>query len=311
MQDSPFADTPAALAEVLDLFAEVYLLTGAVPHWRFVLLEHWYYSHRAWLLREKPGLWRDCGRVWRDDAGKLVAFLAAASSGDPLFVVSHPAHRDVEEAVFEYVDEVWLPRRGKATVVVTTGDEPREGILRRRGFVRGEEEEERHYRWDLTSMDLSYSLPDGFVVRGMGEAGDEDGDYTRQADLTRRIFPRSEYTREAHDCLRQAPDYRPDLDVAAIAPSGEHVALACAMLDPRAMIGDFEPIGADPRYRRLGLGRAVVLEALRRLRDLGARQAFVVTGGEPYHANAFYRALGPVESWTGHGWTKVNSQTSA
>jgi ribosomal protein S18 acetylase RimI-like enzyme len=137
----------------------------------------------------------------------------------------------------------------------------------------------------------------------MIETGDDE-DYTRQADLTRRIFPRSEYTREAHDWLRLAPDYRPDLDLAAIAPDGEHAALACAMLDSRNDFGDFEPVGTDPKYRRLGLGRAVMLEAFRRLRDLGATQAFVVTGGEPYHANRFYQSLGPAEVWTTLGWTK-------
>ncbi len=301
--DAAFADTREALLEVLGLFSDAYNASGRVPDWRFVLVQHWYYSHRAVRLREKPAFWRENGRVWRDGDGKLIAFVAAESSGGPLYAVSHPESRWVEEAVFRYVDEVWLPRRGKATVIVRTGDELREGILRRLGCTRGADEEERHYRWNLATMDLHYDLPEGFVVRGMGES-DGDADYTRQAALTRRIFPRSEYTREAHDSLRQAPDYRPDLDVAAIAPSGEHVALACAMLDPRSMIGDFEPVGTDSRYRRLGLGRAVMLEAFRRLRDLGAQQAFLVTGGEPYHANRFYKSLAPAEVWTSHGWTK-------
>jgi hypothetical protein len=48
-----------------------------------------------------------------------------------------------------------------------------------------------------------------------------------------------------------------------------------------------------------------MFEALRRLRELGAGQAFVVTGGEPYHANRFYQSLGPAETWTGHAWKKA------
>jgi len=302
LHDHAFEDTREALLEVLDLFSDAYAVSGRLPDWRFVLLEHWYYSGRVDRVREQPGFWRESGHVWRDGAGKVVAFLATESSGDPLFVVSHPSRRGVEEAVFRYVVEVRLPRRGRVMTIARTGDAIREDILTRLGFVRGDEEE-RHYRWDLASIDLSYDLPVGFVVRGMGETGD-DSDFTRQAELTRRIFPRSEHTREAHDCLRQAPDYRPDLDVAAIAPSGEHAALACAMLDRRSLIGDFEPVGTDPRYRRLGLGRAVMLEAFRRLRTLGARQAFLVTGGEPYHANRFYTALEPAEVWTAHGWIK-------
>jgi len=54
-------------------------------------------------------------------------------------------------------------------------------------------------------------------------------------------------------------------------------------------------VGADPRFRRLGLGRAVCLAAMRALRAVGAREAVVypvIGGAEHPGALALYRALG-------------------
>ena len=47
-----------------------------------------------------------------------------------------------------------------------------------------------------------------------------------------------------------------------------------------------EPVATDPDYSRLGLGKAPVLEGIRRCADLGAKEAFV--GSD----QLFYQAIG-------------------
>lgn len=288
--DTAFANTDEALLELRDLIADCYAANGEFPEWSGTLLQHWYYSGRASRVRENPDWWSENCRVWRDEAGQALGFCAPESGGDPVLVVSHPNDRWVEGSILEWLVANRLPKTGRVTVGARADDAPRIGYLAALGFVESGECE-REYIWDLTEMDLAYEVPAGFVVKGL-EGGDDEA-FTRQADLTRRVFPRSEYDRECHDSLRRAPDYSPDLDIAVVAPSGEHVAIACAMLDRRNGIADFEPVGVDASYRRLGLARAVVFEAFRRLRAKGARFARIVTGGEPYAANRFYRALGP------------------
>jgi mycothiol synthase len=295
--ETVFANTDEALVELRDLIADCYAANGEFPNWSGTLLQHWYYSCRARRVREEPDWWSENCRVWRDESGRAVGFCAPESGGDPVLVVSHPDNRWVEVPILEWLVANRLPKTGRVTVGARTSDELRQGFLRATGFVE-REECEREYLWDLAEMNLDNQVPAGFVVKGMSA----DEDFTKQATITRTVFPRSEYDRESHDSLRRAPDYSAEFDVAVVAPSGEHVAIACAMLDRRNGVADFEPVGTHPDYRGRGLARAAVFEAFRRLRASGASRARISTGGEPYSANRFYRALGPHRIGASNAW---------
>lgn len=55
---------------------------------------------------------------------------------------------------------------------------------------------------------------------------------------------------------------------------------------PENRLAYLEPVATDPDYGRLGLGRAVVLETLRRVQSAGATVAWV--GSD----QGFYRSFG-------------------
>jgi GNAT superfamily N-acetyltransferase len=67
-------------------------------------------------------------------------------------------------------------------------------------------------------------------------------------------------------------------------------AFCTAWLDGANAAGLLEPVGTHPAHRRRGLARAVCLDALRALRDAGARTAEVGFGTEA--ALATSRSLG-------------------
>jgi predicted N-acetyltransferase YhbS len=60
-----------------------------------------------------------------------------------------------------------------------------------------------------------------------------------------------------------------------------------------------EPVATDPNYRRLGLGRAAVLEGVRRCGALGAALAYV--GSD----QPFYQALGFTQAYVSQCWRIV------
>ena len=64
------------------------------------------------------------------------------------------------------------------------------------------------------------------------------------------------------------------------APDGSIAAYTLAWLDEVNGVGQFEPVGTHADHRRRGLGRAVCLHALRRLRKLGATSALVACRGD-------------------------------
>ena len=80
--------------------------------------------------------------------------------------------------------------------------------------------------------------------------------------------------------------YVPDHDLVAAAPDGRVAAFTVYWPDTELSLAQFEPVGTDPDFQRLGLGRAVLLDALRRLEHSGIAHARVMTNGDNHAAIA-------------------------
>nr|WP_166805245.1 GNAT family N-acetyltransferase [Cryobacterium sp. TMT2-4] len=81
-----------------------------------------------------------------------------------------------------------------------------------------------------------------------------------------------------------------------VAPDGDYAAYCGIWHEPGTTYALVEPVCTDPDHRRRGLGRAAVLEAARRCRDLGAQAAYVGSN------QAFYSALGFTPHSNGIWW---------
>ena len=88
------------------------------------------------------------------------------------------------------------------------------------------------------------------------------------------------------ELMQSAPNYRKDLNVVVEAPDGNFVSYCGMWYEPVNSIAYVEPVATDPDYRRMGLGRAAVVEGIRRCGELGATVAYVAT------TKPFYLALG-------------------
>jgi ribosomal protein S18 acetylase RimI-like enzyme len=90
----------------------------------------------------------------------------------------------------------------------------------------------------------------------------------------------------------RSPVYRPKLDIVAAAPDGRIAAFCIAWLDTTNRVGLFEPVGVHPDFQRRGLGKAVVLEGLRRMQTNGMDQATVCSLWHSPAAQALYESAG-------------------
>jgi ribosomal protein S18 acetylase RimI-like enzyme len=79
--------------------------------------------------------------------------------------------------------------------------------------------------------------------------------------------------------------------VAAL-PGGNFASYCICWLDAANQIGEFEPVGTRPAYRGQGIGKAVIVEGLRRLRDAGAHTAIVYTPRHNEPAQKLYLSAG-------------------
>ena len=124
-------------------------------------------------------------------------------------------------------------------------------------------------------------LPDGFRFRTADEARPEAA---VQAHVD--AWAPSTYTAEAYDGVRQTVAYRGDLHVLVEAPDGTMASSTIMWLDEANKTAEFEPVGTHPGYRRLGLGRAMLLHGMHLARAAGAAHMTVACLGAPGHPKA-------------------------
>jgi mycothiol synthase len=135
-----------------------------------------------------------------------------------------------------------------------------------------------------------YRLPDGFVVRPL--AGEREVEaYVR---LHRETFGSKNMTVDWRKRTIQHPDHIPDLDLVVAAPDGRLAAFCVCWLDCHGSepIGQIEPLGCHPDFRNLALGRVALVEGLRRLKSLGAKEIYIETDRGRNTAFHLYESVG-------------------
>jgi mycothiol synthase len=92
--------------------------------------------------------------------------------------------------------------------------------------------------------------------------------------------------------IQTAPLYRRDLDIVAVASDGSIASFCTIWFDDVSRTAYIEPVATVPAHQRKGLGKAVLMEGLHRLKRMGCKVAFV--GGYSKAANALYfSVMGP------------------
>ena len=185
------------------------------------------------------------------------------------------------------------------TVCAIDDDAHRTTTLTERGYVCGDAGAHRFHR-RIESPWAIAPLPDGFSVRSISS----DDDISRRVFAQRTSFERSSATVDVWRALMRLPGYRPQLDLIAVAPDGTGAGGCTCWYDEANRAGEFEPVGTSHAYQRMGIGKAIVTDGLRRLQGVGATEAIVQTNSTNAAAIALYRSCGFELAATQHDWTK-------
>ncbi|GAA1689004.1 GNAT family N-acetyltransferase [Fodinicola feengrottensis] len=204
----------------------------------------------------------------------------------------HPDHAGLVDEVIDWYDGVaaGLVR----TVLPSSADE----FALRRWAAHGYQDDPAALgdagSWtQLNQRDLvdleEPALPAGFRFRTADEAGPEAA---VQAHLD--AWAPSSYTAEGYQGVREMAAYRGDLHLLVEAPDGTMASSTIMWLDEANKTAEFEPVGTHPGYRRLGLGRAMLLHGMHLTRAAGATHMTVACLGAPGHprARGLYDSVG-------------------
>lgn len=206
-----------------------------------------------------------------------------------------PGHLDlcIDPAFPDLIDDVldWFESEAihdELTVTITQA-EPSQALVRRGYEPVFQERFFLHLRRDLDDLPAPV-LPAGYSLRSV--LGEQD--LERRVASHHAAFAPSLVSEESYRTLMAAWPYRADLDCVVVAADGSFVAFCLIWLDERNGVGVMEPVGTNPDHRRRGLGSAVCMEALSRLRDAGATSAIVSARGDDAYPSArgLYASIG-------------------
>jgi len=224
--------------------------------------------------------------IW-EDKGEIVAIaIYEMPLGDGLLFVDEEYKHLIPDLI-TYAKKS-LHDNGKLRILITNGDYE---------FVRAAVEQgfrPTQNRWDNAALDINtlqpFSLPDGFSFVNMGD----NWNWYQYNRVMWRGFDhqgKAEYDDETilgRKEMLSSPMIIPEIVVAVVAPDGNYVSHCGMWYQPGDFYCYIEPVVTDPEYRKMGLGKAVVLEAVRRCGNLGATQAVVGSAQQFYYNIGFY-----------------------
>jgi ribosomal protein S18 acetylase RimI-like enzyme len=180
---------------------------------------------------------------------------------------------------------------GERTLSTTAleSDSDRIAALRELGYERVERHNVR-YRRSLAAKLTPLRLPGALRVEHATEAT-----IAERVDVHRdawSVWGNSSFSANRYRQLRSTPIYDETLDLAVMNEAGRMLSYCICWFDEPNGIGHFEPVGTRPEAVGRGLGRAVVTEGLRRLKERGAHTALIGTASVNGAALRTYAACG-------------------
>jgi mycothiol synthase len=246
--------------------------------------------------------------LWETPAGEIAAVLNPEGMGEAHLQV-HPGlvTTDLVEEMISIAEER-LARttdngRLKLSIWIHEYDGLQQEVATHLGYARGRWPE-NHHRRSLDGPIPEAHPAEGYIVRSLGGPDELPARSWASWRAFHPVEPDEAYEGwEWYHNIQRQPLYHRDLDVVAEAPDGAIAAFTTLWYDDVTRDGYFEPVGVMPEHERRGLGKAVMMEAMRRIHAMGA--TLVTVGGYSEAANALYSSVLSPETVLIEPWNKI------
>ena len=250
-----------------------------------------------------------CGTEYQDEEDNLVKIwelieenskskrIVAVTIYNPTstyWLLIHPNYRNFEAEIIDWIEiqRKDMKKYGNDKLAIhfyiNSSDKFRINLLKELGFhSEGSDECTRIRPLEMEIPD--YSLPEGYSIRHVNVVED----FENYREVIGKVFPHcNKMTRSLAEKYSKASFYKPKLDLVVVAPD-KHFAAFCTMrFDPKSRIAELEPMGTHPDHRRKGLGKALIYEALKRVKKYQPSLICISGAASNPAADALYNSLG-------------------
>ena len=140
------------------------------------------------------------------------------------------------------------------------------------------------------------TLPKGFSVISL----EDENDFNKIHDCLWYGFdhgpePDPDNDIDSRILAQSGPNFRKDLTTIIKAPNGEYACFAGMWIDNQNKYAYLEPLATVPKYRRMGLAKAALIEGMKKTKELDAKYCFGGTG--EYYKSIGFNAIANRELW--------------
>jgi ribosomal protein S18 acetylase RimI-like enzyme len=251
-------------------------------------------------------------RIWEeidtsiDPPKRKIIGLTTRDSPRDFFLNVDPNFKQIEADMIEWVEQIFLGlndekgRKGSLRINILEGNSSRETLLKNMGFKL----EGLYGYYRIRSGELpvpAHTCPEGFEIRAI-----EKSDYDQQALLIQRVFGHGEwFNAEILEWLANCTFHVPELDLVVVTPDNTIASFCTFRMDPHSKIISLEPMGTNPDYRKLGLGKAILTEGIKRAMKYNPPFFYIDGAATNPAANRLYDVTGFSEKYAINSWSKV------
>lgn len=200
--------------------------------------------------------------------------------GESIFLTD-VKHKFLEESMLKYSIENYMNENGLG-VAINDRDEGSIELLKRYGFVI-HENDENILEINLETTDFEYVITEEITISNVKNLDDVFNynkvlwyGFENEGDV-----PEDEENIAKYRKMLSAPQNNLYLNV--VAKDGDKWSAFCGCwYDKNTDYAYVEPVCTVPEYRGKAIGKAVVLESLKRCKELGAKKAYVISNNEFY-----------------------------
>jgi GNAT superfamily N-acetyltransferase len=243
--------------------------------------------------------------IW-EDGGEIVAVAHYEWQLGEAFFQFHPAYRHLRRETLDYAERNLLgcsarDSRAFLRAFINDNDERFVSLVSARGYKKDPGGNRPMAEYVIPDPFPPTTLPEGFRLTSLAE----ECDWAKVHRALWRGFnhqgepPMGDEELESRRKMFDTPKARRDLKIAVQAPDGSFVAFCGMFYEATNRYAYVEPVATDPAYRRMGLGRAAVLEGIRRCGKLGASVAYVGSN-QPFYLSMGFNIIYTSECWVKH-----------